>query len=37
MGGLSTDPKPTWEFPKIRGILFGGPYFKDPTIYKVLY
>ena len=23
-----------WEFPKIRGTLFGGPYNKDPT--KVL-
>ena len=22
---------PKWEFPKIRGTLFGGPY-KDPTI-----
>ena len=21
-----------WEFPKIRGTLFGGPYNKDPTI-----
>ena len=21
-----------WEFPKIRGTLFGGPYHKDPTI-----
>ena len=21
-----------WEFPKIRGTLFGGPYSKDPTI-----
>ena len=21
-----------WEFPKIRGALFGGPYNKDPTI-----
>ena len=23
---------PIWEFPKIRGTLFGGPYNKDPTI-----
>ena len=23
-----------WEFPKIRGTLSGGPYNKDPTIYK---
>ena len=23
---------PKWEFPKIRGTLFGGPYNKDPTI-----
>ena len=22
----------TWEFPKIRGALFWGPYNKDPTI-----
>ena len=22
----------TWEFPKIRGTLFWGPYNKDPTI-----
>ena len=21
-----------WEFPKVRGTLFGGPYNKDPTI-----
>ena len=21
-----------WEFPKIRGTAFGGPYNKDPTI-----
>ena len=21
-----------WEFPKIRGTFFGGPYDKDPTI-----
>ena len=21
-----------WDFPKIRGTLFGGPYNKDPTI-----
>ena len=25
-----------WEFPKIRGTLFWGPYNKDPTI-EVLY
>ena len=24
--------KPTWEFPKIRGTSFWGPYSKDPTI-----
>ena len=31
--GLS-DPRPSlkWEFPKIRGTLFWGPYNKDPTI-----
>ena len=23
---------PKWEFPKIRGTLFWGPYNKDPTI-----
>ena len=22
----------TWEFPKIRGTIFGGPYNEDPTI-----
>ena len=22
----------TWDFPKIRGALFWGPYSKDPTI-----
>ena len=22
----------TWEFPKIRGTLFGGPYNQDPII-----
>ena len=27
-GGLAM----IWEFPKIRGTLFGGPYDKDPTI-----
>ena len=21
-----------WEFPKIRGTLFGGPYNKDPIV-----
>ena len=26
-----------WEFPKIRGTLFWGPYNKDPTIYRVLH
>ena len=25
-------PIPIWEFPKVRGTLFGGPYNKDPTI-----
>ena len=25
--------KRIWEFPKIRGTLFWGPYNKDPTIY----
>ena len=23
---------PKWEFPKMRGTLFWGPYNKDPTI-----
>ena len=23
---------PIWEFPKIRGTLFGGSYNKDPTV-----
>ena len=27
--GISTS---IWEFPKIRGTLFEGPYNKDPTI-----
>ena len=26
------NPACKWEFPKIRGTLFGGPYNKDPTI-----
>ena len=26
------DSKSKWEFPKIRGTLFWGPYNKDPTI-----
>ena len=25
-------PPPKWDFPKIRGALFWGPYKKDPTI-----
>ena len=25
-------PSNTWEFPKIGGTLFWGPYNKDPTI-----
>ena len=25
-------PRFSWEFPKIRGTLFRGPYNKDPTI-----
>ena len=25
-----------WEFPKIRGTFFWGPYNKDPTIFKVI-
>ena len=25
--------KPKWEFPKIGGTLFWGPYNKDPTIH----
>ena len=25
-------PSDKWEFPKIRGTLFGVPYIKDPTI-----
>ena len=28
----STTFRTSWEFPKIRGTLFGGPYNKDPTI-----
>ena len=32
--GLSgkADPAPVWEFQKMRGTLFWGPYSKDPTI-----
>ena len=30
--GSRTFPGLMWEFPKIRGTLFGGPYNKDPTI-----
>ena len=26
----------SWEFPKIRGTLFGGPYNKDPTIWGTI-
>ena len=26
------DARPRWEFLKIRGALFRGPYDKDPTI-----
>ena len=29
-GGLIEGPK--WEFPKIRGNLFWGPYNRDPSI-----
>ena len=25
-----------WEFPKIRGTLFWGPYNKDPTIWGTI-
>ena len=38
VGGLGVSglahPHPTaeWEFPKIRGTSFWGPYNKDPTI-----
>ena len=28
---------PKWEFPKIGDTLFWGPYYKDPTIFRVLY
>ena len=27
---------PKWEFPKIRGTLFWGPYHKDPTIWATI-
>ena len=26
------DPRLTWEFPKIRGTLYFGPYNQDPTV-----
>ena len=26
-----------WEFPKIRGTLFWGPYNKDPTIWGTIF
>ena len=26
----------TWEFPKIRGTLFGSPYNKDPSIWGTI-
>ena len=29
---LGTKRALIWDFPKIRGTLFGGPYNKDPTI-----
>ena len=34
MLALGTDDNPgfKWEFPKIRGTLFGGPYDQDATI-----
>ena len=25
-----------WEFPKIRGTLFWGPYHKDPTVWSTI-
>ena len=28
---------PKWEFPKIKGTLFGGPRNKDPTIQGTLF
>ena len=31
LGGRD-EPKSKWEFPKIRGTLFWGPYHKDLTI-----
>ena len=33
---LSHEKSSIWEFPKIRGTLFGGPYNKDPTIYGTI-
>ena len=26
----------SWEFPRIRGTLIGGPYNKDPTIWGTI-
>ena len=35
LGALWLSPSgATWEFPKLRGTLFWGPYNKDPTINK---
>ena len=33
---LSDLTKTMWEFPKIMGTLFGGPYNKDPTIWGTI-
>ena len=30
--GQQKETRVIWEFPKIRGTLFCGPYSKDPTI-----
>ena len=33
---MGTLVEPVWEFPKIRGTLFGGPYNKDPSIWGTI-
>ena len=31
-GTVTAARRSVWEFPKLRGTLFGGPYNKDATI-----
>ena len=32
LGLMDSATRSIWEFPKIRGTVFWGPYDKDPTI-----